>query len=87
MMELEENELEREAANWAKSEKFREEGQEGRAEGPQGSVRTPEPGKGIGIVIKNEKQGGDGLVGGCKRKREVGIGMGGNGGRIGRCFG
>ena len=86
-MELEQIELEREAANWVKSEKCREEGAGGRAEGPQGSVRTPEPGKGIGIVIKNEKQGGDGLVGGCKRKREVGIGMGGNGGRIGRCFG
>ena len=62
MMELEENELEREAANWAKSEKCREEGQEGRAEGPQGSVRTPEPGKGIGIVIKTRNRAGMGWL-------------------------
>ena len=46
MMELEENELEREAANWAKSEKCREEGAGGRGGGTTRASPDSRAGKG-----------------------------------------
>ena len=86
MMELEEIELEREAAHWAKSEMCREEGAGGRGGGTTRASPDSRAGKG-NRNCDQKRETGRGWVGWRMKEEELRIGMGGNGGRIGRCFG